>query len=553
MDSNFSLPSLSSHAYNYSTDSSLSGNIGPQTQDLQYTTDGPDPQYVANLEDWAQTVFQQNVRLTAENQALEANFNSLVKRIGDKLDTTNANTVTGPVHATGTVFDHPPIITLNRADFPKIPYWSKQDWANREGRKTRVSTTDKATSRKGKPKTPADSLPVPYLTHFDGSPVYGGAIRKHIAACLHQLLFWGIAPAVWGTACHNAHEYVIGVIEELFPFLRLCEGHWKLDMLISSMYSNWWSTYGPPVEGVGSTSRSTSEESAHQRGTKRAASSTAESTDTAAKRARSTSITSEGPSPPGLHTQQSTALGATELSDPTTSLTQSPGSPPRDELGTSELLPKVHGTGERNDGVLDADEEEDFELENPLTEISLERRDVERTAGLDSPITAIPPERTRSDLPPISEAVQPPRAPSFPSPSTAGSLAPNPSTSSPTRIEMAEAVGAIDDAASGRPPSATSSIPQLVADSSNGSAPSQGASASGLPPGVVDKQKKIQIQRKSTTARALCQAAFSRKYDGSSDEFKHYWSNIIVKMPAIHEFWKARSAAAQHASSSAAA
>ncbi|KAI5824776.1 hypothetical protein K523DRAFT_324225 [Schizophyllum commune Tattone D] len=569
-----------------------------------------DLEYITNLEAWANGLYNQNTLLVAEKQGMESNFNVLLARIGDRLDAAIGATVLA--NPAGTVFDHPPIITLNRADHPNATLWFKDDFKDCKSSKT--STTDKPTTR-GK-KAAANSQPIPYITDCNGRPVRGHVIRERAAACLQQLFLWGLAPRTWGTVTHNALQWVIGVMEDLFPILRLCEGHWKLILLISKMYSGWMSTHLPHAADEPSTERSRSPESNKRsapptsstnpakrsrttphpfeptptltsssdttRPTASAASSTSASDRCAATPENDQNAHDDSPPPPATTTSPVTMAPAAMTAShapsapaamtalhaptapPTTTAPPTSIAPPKTTAEAEAPFPGEVMESEVTEGNIGR---EDFELENPLAEITISRplaRVRENTVSRVStnPHTLQITATTTSSLLPATSTQGPgsePEAAVSRGTDTAASRQPT-TTADNGAGATSIAISSLSRAQSAAPGASPTTSPGVASSTSMGStlAPPHVPRAddglppwSGLPVSITNGQKKIQVSKTSKTARALCQAAFVQKYEGSSsDEFKHYWDNTILTTPAAHEFWKARSSAAKAASSS---
>ena len=48
------------------------------------------------------------------------------------------------------------------------------------------------------------------------------------------------APAIWGDASFDASNELIYILESNFPWIHLCDNHWKATMIATNSYSQWY-------------------------------------------------------------------------------------------------------------------------------------------------------------------------------------------------------------------------------------------------------------------------------------------------------------------------
>ena len=127
---------------------------------------------------------------------------------------------------------HPPLPQLDRAKYPNIVHWFEQLYhAYRKGKQ----------DDKNEPGKPSSSMLSRYMENKDGSEVpelMKKIIRKRARDVFEHLLQEGMASSHWKHATFEVEQFLICVLEAKFPFLRLCENHWKAKMVTTNCYSH---------------------------------------------------------------------------------------------------------------------------------------------------------------------------------------------------------------------------------------------------------------------------------------------------------------------------
>ncbi|KIJ53887.1 hypothetical protein M422DRAFT_242154, partial [Sphaerobolus stellatus SS14] len=93
-----------------------------------------------------------------------------------------------------------------------------------------------------------------YLFHEDGSPLSwheAADLRAELYSAWNTLKDANLAPATWKTSGSSiAKDFLRATMYQKFPFLMLCDGHWKVDRLAMKNYSAWARTYLPAEVGT---------------------------------------------------------------------------------------------------------------------------------------------------------------------------------------------------------------------------------------------------------------------------------------------------------------
>jgi hypothetical protein len=104
-----------------------------------------------------------------------------------------------------------------------------------------------------------------FLEHKDGSSVRESEARQITAfmrKIFNDLQRHGYAPANWRSATAKATMYLYQEMYRRFPFLFLCETHWKIERLASLVYPQWQRVYRTTtvvkVEDVGDEEKTSS-------------------------------------------------------------------------------------------------------------------------------------------------------------------------------------------------------------------------------------------------------------------------------------------------------
>ena len=68
------------------------------------------------------------------------------------------------------------------------------------------------------------------------------AVRASARGYFEGMLASGTAPTTWGSVPLRAKNELTNILENQFPFLRLCDNHWKANMVATNSYSQWHPT-----------------------------------------------------------------------------------------------------------------------------------------------------------------------------------------------------------------------------------------------------------------------------------------------------------------------
>ena len=133
-------------------------------------------------------------------------------------------------------FVAPPLLPqLDRAKYPNIVHWFDQLYL--------VYCRGKQDDEDDPREKPSGSMLSKYMENEDGSEVpelTKKAVHKKARAVFEHLLRTGMAPTQWRFASVEAQQLPIRTLEAEFPFLQLCENHWKAAMVATNAYLQWY-------------------------------------------------------------------------------------------------------------------------------------------------------------------------------------------------------------------------------------------------------------------------------------------------------------------------
>jgi hypothetical protein len=153
----------------------------------------------------------------------------------------------------------PPPSQLERSMYPKVKFWTKQDWRDHES--SRKDSSDSVTTSSMQGGTRAalgENVWVHYVEHADGKMVSGGLateIRDHARTIWRGLWSRGIAPKTWGAATQEVQDAYIRSMEERFVVLQYCDNHWKALAIATANYSQWYNYHKAKMEGEAEANR----------------------------------------------------------------------------------------------------------------------------------------------------------------------------------------------------------------------------------------------------------------------------------------------------------
>jgi hypothetical protein len=138
-------------------------------------------------------------------------------------------------------------ISLKRADYPGVRFWTKPEWMHHL-KNLNTYGTEKVRGRtlvsQGINKTAR------YIEDGSGNTVDGYKLKDmltHMRLIWSSLLLLNRAPATWGKADMEIVHQFRSEMRVKFPEFALCENDWKADYLATTHYPSWYSNH---VRGV---------------------------------------------------------------------------------------------------------------------------------------------------------------------------------------------------------------------------------------------------------------------------------------------------------------
>jgi len=134
---------------------------------------------------------------------------------------------------------------FSRASFPRVKFWTKEEWRASEITRKDASEIDDAGNAPG-----GSTI---YFEMEDGTPAprtMAARIRKTARSIWIGLYEQGKAPSKWSQASRDVEDEYISGMEKRWPILCFCEDHWKAIHIATSNYSQWYNYYSSKATQV---------------------------------------------------------------------------------------------------------------------------------------------------------------------------------------------------------------------------------------------------------------------------------------------------------------
>ena len=135
-----------------------------------------------------------------------------------------------------TIFTRLPLPQLHKEKTPKVSYWFETSYTDtrRRGKNGEVNLEEK--------KIKGLILSC-YMEDENGDDIPKARrdkARMVAKGFFNLLLQMGRAPSAWGQAAIDVQNEYVYLMEVRFPFLRLCDNHWKAMRIATNSYSQWY-------------------------------------------------------------------------------------------------------------------------------------------------------------------------------------------------------------------------------------------------------------------------------------------------------------------------
>ncbi|KAJ7246890.1 hypothetical protein B0H12DRAFT_1073053 [Mycena haematopus] len=137
------------------------------------------------------------------------------------------------------------LVLADRKEYPDVVFWTRRRF--NESQKTKaVATMNSMPGKRGRSRAAQDiNVMTQYLEKTDGSIVSGNeaaTIRATQITIWNQILQTSPSnlPRTWKQASITVVNYHRAELYTAYPLLRLCESHWKADLLATTSYPSWY-------------------------------------------------------------------------------------------------------------------------------------------------------------------------------------------------------------------------------------------------------------------------------------------------------------------------
>ncbi|KAJ7023771.1 hypothetical protein C8F04DRAFT_1401526 [Mycena alexandri] len=133
----------------------------------------------------------------------------------------------------------------DQKDFPLVRWWDRTSYTKSQSTK-KTTTMNSESGKRGGARAAKDiNVMHQYLETEDGKSVSGltaKAMRTHQRTIFREIRKRAPEelPATWGNASLSVVNYHRAEMYKAHPLLRLCQSHWKVDLMAISAYSSWY-------------------------------------------------------------------------------------------------------------------------------------------------------------------------------------------------------------------------------------------------------------------------------------------------------------------------
>ncbi len=136
----------------------------------------------------------------------------------------------------------PTIPQLDRSLFPKVVYWTKAEHERRTKTKPSTGQETESVKRRGKNKASDEPTPGEFIEGQNGeliSASVSAAVKEKMRQLWQHLYNIKRLPANFGSLDSETMTWFRNEMYREFPFLMLCEYHWKIDKLFKDSFPGW--------------------------------------------------------------------------------------------------------------------------------------------------------------------------------------------------------------------------------------------------------------------------------------------------------------------------
>ncbi|KAJ7027372.1 hypothetical protein C8F04DRAFT_1399548 [Mycena alexandri] len=130
-------------------------------------------------------------------------------------------------------------------EFPLVRWWNRRDFTQSQTKKKTITMNSEAGKRGGSRAAKNINVMHQYLENEDGTVVSGleaKAMRKHQRTIFREIRkqMPNELPTTWGNASLPVANYHRSEMYKVYPSLRFCRSHWKVDLMATTAYPSWY-------------------------------------------------------------------------------------------------------------------------------------------------------------------------------------------------------------------------------------------------------------------------------------------------------------------------
>ncbi|KAI0258140.1 hypothetical protein BC834DRAFT_847570 [Gloeopeniophorella convolvens] len=178
-------------------------------------------------------LFSKYLESAASLKVLQGAHDKLIEKVG-----------TPSTQASADVLPAPPIITLDKNKYENVKYWHKGDELNarKPHKQNKFPTADDAPRGPGQ-SAEGENVTFWFFQESNGNMVSCDVVREFRKSAKDIWMRWaraGYVQSPWNSVDEKYKKQFYALMEDEFPFLRLCARHYECDAIAHIDYSHWY-------------------------------------------------------------------------------------------------------------------------------------------------------------------------------------------------------------------------------------------------------------------------------------------------------------------------
>ncbi|KAI0260694.1 hypothetical protein BC834DRAFT_846023 [Gloeopeniophorella convolvens] len=178
-------------------------------------------------------LFSKYLESAASLKVIQSAHDKLIEKVGTTSTQVGADALPAP-----------PMVTLNKGDYQSVKYWRKADeLTGRKPRNQNEFPTPENTPRGPGQSAEGENVAFWFVEDRNGNMVSSDTVKEFRKFAKDIWMRWvraGYMQSPWSTVENKYKNQYYALMEDEFPFLRLCARHYKCDTIAHTDYSHWY-------------------------------------------------------------------------------------------------------------------------------------------------------------------------------------------------------------------------------------------------------------------------------------------------------------------------